>query len=210
MGVSRSFSPNSIIFSQISEKMLSNFENNPENAIVSIIFSFLTLEAFINESSEVVNYLKDGDRITLLYYEKMEKLIKAKASTEDKYDEAINFFTKSKDHKGRQPFQDFHLLIEIRNFLVHTKADYFTANQELEKHPELRSLEDHYNNNFIKQLYNKGVLKPNDFNCNTIDLLMNFEVANWSLQVSKRMIEYFIEQTPNQELANKFRWLAYG
>ena len=106
---------------EIAKKASQNTDENPEQAIVSLIFSFNCLEAFINEtigSSE----LFCGGRRTPQEKELFEKMIvlqQEKSSTLDKYKKSKRLFTRNHWNKSESPYKEFEILRNLRNSIIH-------------------------------------------------------------------------------------------
>jgi hypothetical protein len=99
-------------------------EGNQKSALVSIVFSVLTLEAFLNELAE---YAHDTDISKPEVIDTLADFLidaeRSNASLETKLTVGNWILTGARFKRGEQPFQDFALLVRLRNDLVHFKAN---------------------------------------------------------------------------------------
>lgn len=91
-----------------------------DEALAVIVFSAFSAEAFLNELPEIANARREEDAIALV--KRMRPLVQEKAPTEDKLFEASQCTSDVPLEKGKVPFQNFRLLIKLRDRIVHLKA----------------------------------------------------------------------------------------
>jgi hypothetical protein len=110
----------------------------PNDALVAIVFSTAALEAFINETANLAlqrfRYLP-RDRIvdehpTVEQFgnecERIER-DRERKSLQAKFRAASKLFTGAPYAEGRRPYQPFAQLIDLRNEIMHARADDFPA-----------------------------------------------------------------------------------
>ncbi len=93
-------------------------------ALSSIVLAVISCESFINELPEIAKqWSSDARRPGWLkaVTQMLEQAEQSRASIESKYQLAKFIFTAEPFDKGAMPFQDFALLIEVRNILIHAK-----------------------------------------------------------------------------------------
>jgi hypothetical protein len=93
-------------------------------ALTSIVFAAAALEAFINELADFSNesvYSEPLDPIYIAFAGLIEELEKSRASTASKFWLGKWVLTAKPYDKGAQPYQDFVLLLDLRNTLVHAR-----------------------------------------------------------------------------------------
>ena len=98
--------------------------SNQTKAQISVIFAAASLEAFINETADwarqVSNFSSQPDRIMTLA-QVLTDAEKSRASVQAKY-QLVHWILFSKAYEqGSNPYQDFALLMELRNSLMHIK-----------------------------------------------------------------------------------------
>jgi len=99
------------------------------DTIVAVVLAAMTTEAFVNElgyrlsaltrltgaeNQNLQNWINVGDRL--------EKLEQERSPVKSKYLRASNLLPGGALQQDGQPYQDFALLIDLRNALVHAKA----------------------------------------------------------------------------------------
>jgi hypothetical protein len=99
-------------------------EGGESEAWISIAFSMIALESFMNETLDYCGiYARFGEKypIVSLFVQVMSVLESRKASLEDKYSVAHSLLVGKPADFASQPYQDMRLLIALRNELVHFK-----------------------------------------------------------------------------------------
>jgi hypothetical protein len=82
-----------------------------DDAIISVLFAVISAEAFINELAYI-----SGNRSLS---EVLSSADGSRASLETMYQIAKRVLSGTPFKKGEAPFQDFHLLLQLRNAIVH-------------------------------------------------------------------------------------------
>lgn len=114
----------------------SDVEPDQRDALVAIVFSAATLEAFINEAIALASSLmqswtqisaqvhghKVTDPVVERFYTLLHEADDDRMALGLKYNLASIAFTGKPFVKGEQPYQDFELLITLRNWIVHLKS----------------------------------------------------------------------------------------
>jgi hypothetical protein len=165
-------------------------EGNQKAALVSIIFSVLTLEAFLNELAEfacdtdiekpevidaLADFLVDAER--------------SNASLETKLTVGNWILTGTRLDRGEQPFQDFTLLVRLRNDLVH-----FKANARFEDGVPTRRM----HANLIDKFRGKKILAENlkENELSWSNLVQTKAVAEWSCKTAANMVADLCNKIP--------------
>jgi hypothetical protein len=130
------------VFFSISINAINSIQDNPRSggerpALVSVVFSVIALEAFINEMTEFAQNLTLPKTPEVIVFIQMMGEADH-TSLEFRLQLAHWILTGRLMDKGSQPYQDFALLISLRNDLVHTRPnDLFTqgvsTNEEVHK-----------------------------------------------------------------------------
>lgn len=148
-----------------------SFENQ-HDAISSIIFAAASLEAYLNELSEVCDaYGQAANDETL---KTMASILKdaeeSRLPTTTKCTLAKKFLTGCNYDRGANPYQDFSLLIDLRNILIHSRprgrgiSEPSNQDQKILRNLVIRGLcEEPMNDNFLKNI---ATLKVAHFCCN--------------------------------------------
>ncbi|MEO7860979.1 MAG: hypothetical protein ABIU05_11125 [Nitrospirales bacterium] len=104
------------------------------DALVSIVFSAATIESFLNELPRFLSMfrdlLQDEPPQVPLFVKQANELINKRGragSTENKYLLAYSILSKRDCEKGGPDYQNFKLLFEARNGLMHAKSATFSG-----------------------------------------------------------------------------------
>lgn len=102
----------------------SSRQGGQREALVSIVFSVVALEAFINEVTELAlddskNSRSLEPRVVSVLAELMADAERSHLRLESKFALASWVLTGKRLDRGAQPYQDFALLLRLRNDLVH-------------------------------------------------------------------------------------------
>jgi len=101
------------------------------DALVSIVFAAASLEAFLSEVTYLANEtqgLPDEPSVVSTFASVMEDVEKSRAQIQARFQLARLVLAGKTYTKGAAPYQDFSVLIETRNELVHFKGDeYFLS-----------------------------------------------------------------------------------
>ncbi|MFK0731954.1 MAG: hypothetical protein ACFKPT_15820 [Gloeotrichia echinulata GP01] len=195
MPLNQGFIVDSYRFYQIAKdgysKAREGFEIHTQNdALVSIIFSALALEAFINEIPAIAKCEKQAVSTEAF----LDKLIDAieesgsnKKNTQHKFmlaSEALN----SPLEKGKPPYQDFADLFELRDCLVHLKPKDVIEEQE---DGEMK----YFGRDLIKRLRDKNMFL--DTSVDSIILKVSTaKAAFWACNTASEMVKEILDKLP--------------
>jgi len=164
------------------------------DAVVAVVFSAAALEAFINEVGGIAEGLiqrfvtQDPDSVKqyAALWKEVERLQKSIAF---EYLLASTAFSGQPYDKGTGPYQDFEILIKLRNALVHFEPDH----GELSPGPP----------RIIQSLQSKNILaepKGGENGQSWITLIMTREVARWACNTSADLVRSVLEFVPESIL----------
>ena len=175
-------------------------------ALVSLVFAVVSLEAFFNETVELANMVLISERAALaggvvpsslepdvvsVFVDLMTDADKARASLESKFILASWLLTGKSLDRGAPPYQDFALLLRVRNQLVHFKPNEFTTPKVT---PEVMSSS---RNPVIEQLRSRHVLATNIGGPSGWTAWIETKaMAKWSCDVASRMVVDLVSKTP--------------
>jgi hypothetical protein len=176
----------------------------PTDPIVAIVLAAAAVEGFINELGAVgdafapINHIKPELRVSEAFVDCARELVRLEqeqCDVETKLVTAARAFRGSDViNRGRHPLQDFHLLVTLRNYLMHIKSrDGYLVNIEtgtIEVQPAAP----------IVTLQQRGIARAStegqgpDWFGN----LQTFEVANWACQCAYEVIVAILKLVPNE------------
>jgi hypothetical protein len=159
-------------------------------ALTSIVFSVISLEAFLNEMTESAedNATMDYESEAAGVFAHMMRDIET-ASLETKFIMSSWVFTGKSLSRATQPFQDFASLIALRNQLVHFKPSEIVAG------PIVKTEE--VNKKRLKKLESKNILAPAMYQGSWVYHATTKAVAEWSCKTASEMVADFATKVPN-------------
>jgi hypothetical protein len=156
-------------------------------ALVSIVFSVFAFEAFMNEVVDMAAPYYSDPAISL-FLDFMNDAEKSRASFESKVILGRWILAGEKIDKGVQSYQDFALLMNLRNGLPHFKA---TPAVGAHLTPE------QVHEDLIKKFTSKHILADRVFTgCSWLYLIETKAVAGWACKTISRMVVDFFEKMP--------------
>ncbi len=165
-----------------------------EAALVSIVFSVVALEGFINEATELAQessrFPPDLEpRAIVVFAECMADAEGSKASLESKFILAKWILSGEQFDRGAQPYQDFFLLMRLRNELVH-----FKPNGAFEQDATAEEIHQDLFNKFR----GKKILAENTKSSggSWTFLIETKAVAEWACNTAARMVLDFCSKIP--------------
>jgi hypothetical protein len=173
------------------------------SSFVAILFSALALEAWVNELLDLVQCDDSywSPRETKLLAAFAGQLERRDASLDLKIQLIATGLRGQPFDLGRQPYQDFALLIRIRNVLVHAKSEVF----------ENESGTPHEPHSILRQLEERGVFELE--RVGVVNLLYGTltmsSVGNWCYGAATRMAEALAEMLPPSGLRSSME-IAFG
>lgn len=208
MPIQSSFLPNTYLLLSIAKNSLARSSNDAQESLVAIMFSCAALESFINESYEPIRYLRREDTLPGLieYAKMMQDMVSSREQLKSKYHKALSHFTGTSRHKGIQPYQDFKILVDIRNSVLHNKPDTFTIKFNSHESPPQKQIGDHPK--FIRQLKANKAIEATESHCNWVDLVMTDKVAHWAFSTANKMIDTLISSVPPGKFCEDLRRIA--
>ncbi len=167
-------------------------ESYPQDAQITIILSTLAVEAFLNELGNVNSFVPKEELSTSLNLSAsvLDELEKNNAQIRLKLMVSYYALTGKLIDKGAQPYQDFDLLVDIRNALVHPKPIRLSQ----------RAVEDNGQHKFVKQLISRKVIDPPNEGLTKSwrTYILQPSVARWSYSVATSIIVDLIDQIPSK------------
>jgi hypothetical protein len=176
------------------------------DVLVAIVFSVIGAEAFINETAELASDMIPGEesepRKLKAFVDFIKQAEEAHGSLEFKYHIARWVFSGEVPDKGINPYQDFDLLVDVRNTLVHFKLlekIKFVEDGVLMEPPKL-----------LERLRSKNVLvePPPGMNTPWLFRILTEDMAIWACSTSSAMVKDIVALMPQGGLKTKVAALA--
>jgi len=157
------------------------------DARIAVVFAFIALEAFINELADFANETP-ADTPLAIFGSRMKDLNDAGASIGVRFQLAKWILSKEPFDTEGQPYQDFQLLIQLRNTIVHLPPDK-TARDSSQ--PLVDSLK------FLEALRQKGLARDShDAVASFLAEVSTPEMARWACDTAAAMVRSIVEVLP--------------
>jgi hypothetical protein len=182
-----------------------------KDPLVSIVFAAATCESFISELAEFAEFVLTARAPTIpaepafvgTFQAIFEELEASKGSLNAKYILAYNVLAGKLIDKSCNPYQDFALLVDLRNSVVHVKVDRiqmdstYTATMQ---HPSI-----------IAKLRSKGILAsapPSNTITGWLEIVSTPALARWCVRTAAAMIVFLIEAIRPSLFKQKMEFLC--
>jgi hypothetical protein len=156
-------------------------------ALVAVVFAFLTLEAFINELADFA-IETPPDSSLAAFGSLIKDLNDSRASISARFQSARWILSKEPFDEGGQPYQDFQLLIKLRNTIIHLTPEKAPAEPT---EPPIDSL------NFLETLRQKRLTRePHGAAASFLREIATPEMASWACDTTAAMVRSILEVLP--------------
>jgi hypothetical protein len=198
------------------KKVSSTAHNETERAaLASILFAMISTEAFINELGLLVSGEKDhlavpGWERTLS--DLLDEAEKSRISITSKYQLAKFILSGQPFDRGSKPFQDFALLVDVRNLLVHARP--LTAIVRKNPSGGFEWAEP----KIMVRLQNASALEVDDFLLDAASMsnadalaaslvlqISRQSVARWACKAAAGIVNGILDAAPNDEFGHFYR-----
>jgi len=160
----------------------------PSEARIAVVFAFIAMEAFINELSDFANETS-GDISLAAFGSLMKDLNDARASISVRFQFAKWILSREPFEKGRQPYHDFQLFIQLRNTIIHLPPD--DASADPSEPATIDSLK------FLENLRQKGLTRDShDAVASFLAEISTPEMARWACDTAAAMVRSIVEVLP--------------
>jgi hypothetical protein len=177
------------------------------DALVSVVFSALALEAFVNEMAAMADMpAPHPEPASVATFVRGWKEIEEKrGSTEAKFMLASEVFAGNPYDKGAPPYQDFSDLMFLRNALVHLRPV-----ERLVLDRETRFLMPVEPHDALKRLRNKSVLdESGEPFVSWISRITTRAVAHWACNTAVQMVRSILHMLPESRLRRQVEQQVY-
>jgi hypothetical protein len=177
-------------------------QNKPsDDALVAIVFAVLTLEAVMSQVIHMAKSFANMSPKIGMFADFLNQLDDARTNLKYKYFLAHWLLCDKKLSRGAKLYQDFSLLIDIRNALVHLKPDKVSVESKID--------------NLLKKLNDRKLLSDGFIPCYNsgrraiwVFYISNSNVAKWACNTAVSMIEGFWKETPDDKVKQFFETIA--
>jgi hypothetical protein len=194
-------------FFNLAKKASERSKIDSGESIGAIVFSAMSVEVLLNEIVEMASsptWSKDQPEEVSMFSAVLSDLERQRAQIDLKVQIGYYILMRKRLDRGSLPYQDFDLLIDIRNALVHKKPEKLDISWSV---PILdRNYEPH---KFVKRLSDRKVIPlPPPFQPPQWQVYVSCpEVAEWSYKTALQMAEFLINLFPDDGLGEVFRFM---
>ena len=184
-----------------------------DEAVVAVVFSALAVEAFLNDVVHLTEEVTDsvdwgstpdvGEKFKVFGYI-MKELEDRNSSIAIKMQMAHLFFTGTHLDSGSQPYQNYKILTNLRNALVHSKPVKHGVSLDDSNQYEPQKI--------VKQLVDQKVIpKPSPQEPPALmPYIRKPEVARWAYGVAVEMRTFLVQLIPEGEIKNLLLQVVKG
>jgi hypothetical protein len=188
---------------RLAEAAYNRSTSDPREAISCIILSAIGFEAFFNEFLERAGKAEASEPDSVkVFYSVGSRMEQQHASLLAKLEIAYFTFRGREIARGNRPFQDFQLLVVLRNALVHQKPEIMTIDWLGEDDPEEHKL--------VTALSSRGLIKkpPTGQGNQLLRNVSNAKLARWAYNVSVSMTHLLTKILPAGDFEYSIRFLT--
>lgn len=173
----------------------------PSEAVVCLILAAASVEAFFNEMVAQARSYRNKAQL-VAFADLLGQLDSDHARLGTKLKIAHFLFQHKLLDAGRLPYQDYELLVTVRNSILHMRPDQFSwaPGKEFDLEP----------NKLVKRLTQRKIIKappprhaPFLYTC-----LQQAEVARWAYNTAVKMIKYLIDLAPASAFRSQLSFQA--
>ena len=179
----------------------SQLNKSSDDALVSIIFAVLTLESVMSQVINTAKFFTEMSPKIDMFADFLKELDDARVSLKDKYFLAHWLLCEKKLNRDTKLYQDFSLLVDIRNALVHLKPDKVSVKNKIDN--LLKRLND-------RKLLSKGFVPAykSGMRAHWVFYISNSNVAKWACNTAASMIGGFWKETQDDKVKQFFETIA--
>jgi hypothetical protein len=157
--------------------------------LVSLVFSVVSVEAFLNEAAEMaVGFLDMSEpQAVAVFVECMADAERSRASLESKLALANWVLAGKRLDRGAQPYQDFGLMMRLRNDLVHFKANDWFAQE---------TTSEDFHKALIQRFGNRNLLAQDMEAGSWIHAIETKAIADWCCKTAAGVVVDFVSKIP--------------
>ena len=161
-------------------------------ALIAVVFAFMTLEAFINELADFANENPPDSSLAAFGSLINDLNDSREASISMRFQFARWILSKEPFDKGGQPYQDFQLLIKLRNTIIHRPPNRALVGLAESSTDSLK---------FLETLRQKGLTREHHgATASFLAEISTPEMATWACDTTAAMVRSILEVLPAPDL----------
>jgi hypothetical protein len=165
--------------------------------LTAVVFAAASLEALVNEVTDLAQLelqAGGGDNLLQAFVDAASEAEESRVPVSLKFIISSIVLTGRSYSRGEQPFQDFALLMNLRNAIMHLRPTSFSKVREDDAHLDVQLDA----NSVLAQLEARRLIKLPSINATT-DLLSQAsgpKVAQWAVNAAADMAQSFLSMFP--------------
>lgn len=169
------------------------------DSLVAVVFSVLSLEAFLNECVEAIH----SDEFSTpepgpTFAEILNEVDELRSSFTLRCQLARILLAGHPYDKGKAPYQDLALLVRLRNALVHFKPDNFRFDPNVGDFTQSRP-------KVLKELASRGIVEaPREGDWSSWIVFIKPPVSSWAIETAQAMMKSLTQMLPDSLLRSSF------
>jgi hypothetical protein len=164
-----------------------------------------SLEAFINEfCREKIDELKSTDR-EAYWLMGLEAIIDRKIEVRLKWQIVPQLLWQKTFDESKAPWQDFHVLINIRNSLLHYQMEYLQGGRLPKYLGHIQQFFESEDHNVKAPTIIERIQRSETW----VDRICHLDVAKWAFNTGIEMIQKFLDFA-DSETKSQYTWLLEG
>ncbi|HLP90778.1 MAG TPA: hypothetical protein VK184_19630 [Nostocaceae cyanobacterium] len=181
--------------------------HSQDDALVSIVFSALSLEAFINEIPALAKLEKQAGS-TEVFLDKLIDAIEESASNKKNKKNTQHKFMLASEaldsgfNKGDKPYQDFADLFKLRDCLVHLKPEDIIEEGD---NGEIK----YFGRKLTERFRSKGIFLKDTSVESLILKISTAKAALWACNTASEMVNAFLDKLPASLCENNLQIDVY-
>jgi len=172
---------------------------------VAVVFCAMALEAFINECGRLARTIPTAERqkVVEAFASVLSELEERKEAVVVKYHLGLLVFAGEAWDEGAKPFQDFKLLLTLRNEIAHMKGDAWDSEVGNDKpHPERRP--DQYPK-WVRELRSRKLIPDPKSSTSWLEQVSTPKVALWACWTACTITAEFYSSVPEGAFKESLR-----
>jgi hypothetical protein len=169
-----------------------------DDALIAVILSAASLEAFLNELLEVASSPPSKPEYLLAFVDLLSEMDEVRASIRSRFYTARFLLPGPNFRKGHQPYQDLDLIFAVRDHVLHLR-------------PESLSRDGSGRQKLYKRLEARHLITHTAALASTLSEIQTVKVASWACNVVVDVVDFFkqgsLADTDSPDSVTHWLWI---
>ena len=173
-----------------------SFRRHNDAPIIAVIFSATALEAFINDSIALADMVPTAEKqdIVVAYATVMKELEDRREALLIKYHIGLIIWSGSAWSEQLPPYQDFRLLLSLRNSLLHMRSDRWEVHLTRGSREPKRTSEQYPR--FINAFRQRKLIESPSKSKSWLEIVNTPTIGKWACRTASEITKLFVERIP--------------